>query len=88
LVKTAQAWFTIPVREPMQTTKSGIRAPFPGINQPPAAQEMSSTNPQQNVASTYATSELFGQKNEIGILHRGERYQLRITSLGKLILTK
>lgn len=73
----------------MQTTKSGIRAPFPGINQPPAAQQKTiSITPQQTDASTYATSELFGQKNEIGILHRGERYQLRITSLGKLILTK
>jgi hemin uptake protein HemP len=73
----------------MQTTKSGIRAPFPGINQHPAAhQKTISITPQQTDASTYAASELFGLKNEIGILHRGERYQLRITSLGKLILTK
>lgn len=73
----------------MQTTKSGIRAPFLGINQHSAAQQkIISIHPQQTVASIYAASELFGQKNEIGILHRGERHQLRITSLGKLILTK
>ena len=73
----------------VQTTKSGIRAPFLGINQHSAIQQKTiSINPPQTDESTYASSELFGQKNEIGILHRGERYQLRITSLGKLILTK
>jgi len=31
---------------------------------------------------------LFGTKNEIVIDHQGEEYRLRITSNGKLILTK
>jgi hemin uptake protein HemP len=31
---------------------------------------------------------LFGTQNEIVIVHHGEEYRLRITSNGKLILTK
>lgn len=31
---------------------------------------------------------LFGRKDEVRILHRGEEYRLRITRAGKLILTK
>lgn len=32
--------------------------------------------------------DLFGIANELIIDHRGQHYRLRITSLGKLILTK
>jgi hemin uptake protein HemP len=31
---------------------------------------------------------LFGESREVVIEHQGEQYRLRITSLGKLILTK
>lgn len=34
------------------------------------------------------SAELFGDLREIVILHAGEEYRLRITSNGKLILTK
>jgi hemin uptake protein HemP len=34
------------------------------------------------------TEELFGEKREIVIDHAGERYRLRITRRGKLILQK
>jgi len=71
----------------MHTEKSGIRAPFLGIshgNNSAAPHEPSSSTGTTN----YTSSELFGQQTKISILHHGERYQLRITSLGKLILTK
>lgn len=37
---------------------------------------------------TITTEELLGTLREIIILHAGEEYRLRITSNGKLILTK
>jgi hemin uptake protein HemP len=37
---------------------------------------------------TITSAELFGYLHEIVILHAGEAYRLRITSNGKLILTK
>lgn len=36
----------------------------------------------------FTTATLFGDASEIQIEHRGERYSLRITRNGKLILTK
>lgn len=39
-------------------------------------------------AKTFTTAELFGDLREIVILHAGAEYRLRITSNGKLILTK
>lgn len=36
----------------------------------------------------FGTAELFGPNTEIIIEHNGEDYRLRITSNGKLILTK
>lgn len=39
-------------------------------------------------AKTISSAELFGNLREIVILHAGEEYRLRITSNGKLILTK
>jgi len=35
-----------------------------------------------------AVDELLGGKREIVLLHAGEEYRLRVTSNGKLILTK
>lgn len=37
---------------------------------------------------TITSAELFGNLREIIIVHAGEEYRLRITSNGKLILTK
>ena len=34
------------------------------------------------------SEDLFGDGNEISIIHNGERYSLRVTSNRKLILTK
>jgi hemin uptake protein HemP len=34
------------------------------------------------------SSELLGGRRELRIVHQGEQYTLRITRLGKLILTK
>lgn len=71
-----------------QTPRQHIRAPFLGINTStgPAAQAAQDAKP---LARTYTTAELFGSQSEVvNIAHRGERYSLRITSLGKLILTK
>lgn len=39
-------------------------------------------------AKTITSAELFAARREIVILHAGEEYRLRITSNGKLILTK
>ncbi|MCA0243158.1 MAG: hemin uptake protein HemP [Proteobacteria bacterium] len=36
----------------------------------------------------WQTEHLFGTRSEVEIEHRGAIYRLRITSLGKLILTK
>ncbi|WP_226408575.1 hemin uptake protein HemP [Dechloromonas denitrificans] len=85
----------------MQTTKQMLRAPFLGRQNSgiKAAHASDADNahysPQgpvihvsTGIAKTYTSHELFGSCNELAIAHRGERYSLRITSLGKLILTK
>lgn len=85
----------------MQTPKQMLRAPFLGRQN--NGVEASHTNdadaphrsprgPAINIppvmVKTYTSEELFGVGSELVIAHRGERYSLRITSLGKLILTK
>jgi hemin uptake protein HemP len=35
-----------------------------------------------------SSAELLGEQRELRILHQGEHYVLRLTRLGKLILTK
>jgi hemin uptake protein HemP len=42
----------------------------------------------EGVARRWHSAQLFGERREIDIEHRGVVYRLRITSLGKLILTK
>ena len=39
-------------------------------------------------AKLYSSSDLFGKSSSVAINHRGALYTLRITQLGKLILTK
>lgn len=73
----------------MQQTRSHIRAPHLGINAAPGEAAQTPRNAAPPLVRTYTTAELFGPQAEVlNIAHRGERYSLRITSLGKLILTK
>jgi hemin uptake protein HemP len=44
--------------------------------------------PDLPAARTVTSTELFGSHHELRIVHRGEQYTLRVTRLGKLILTK
>ena len=44
--------------------------------------------PSGGVRRRLSSSELFGETRELVIEHAGEEYRLRITSQGKLILTK
>ena len=45
-------------------------------------------DPQSETNVIVRTSDLFGERREIWIEHNGERYRLRITRRGKLILQK
>lgn len=85
----------------MHTTKQMLRAPFLGRQhndaEPAHARDTdallrSPRGPAVNIppvmVKTYTSKELFGAAQELTIAHRGESYSLRITSLGKLILTK
>ncbi len=85
----------------MQATKQMLRAPFLGrqnngvkashtsdADAPPRSPRDPAINVPPAIVKTYTSKELFGVSNELTIAHRGERYSLRITSLGKLILTK
>ena len=44
--------------------------------------------PARDRERVYDSRTLFGQAREIRITHNGESYSLRVTRLGKLILTK
>ena len=85
----------------MQITKQMLRVPFLGQQNndikasrtnntatPPASPRDPTAAVPPAIIKTYTSKELFGVDNELSIAHRGERYSLRITSLGKLILTK
>lgn len=85
----------------MQTTKQKLRAPHLGRQHngialthgngkdvSRQAAERPAIAPAPAIVKTYSSKELFGTGSELAIAHRGERYSLRITSLGKLILTK
>lgn len=53
----------------------------------PTAARAASLNPGSSLPRLFS-EQLFGPRSEIEIEHRGSVYRLRITSLGKLILTK
>jgi len=72
----------------MQTSKQGIRAPFLGRQYNAVAETPGAIPAPESALPGFTSDELFGTQNEVAILHRGERYSLRITGLGKLILTK
>jgi hemin uptake protein HemP len=44
--------------------------------------------PQDRDEMVYESEDLFKERREVSIVHRGTRYCLRITAAGKLILTK
>lgn len=44
--------------------------------------------PPQVTMPTVSSEQLMGSSRELRILHQGEQYVLRMTRLGKLILTK
>lgn len=52
------------------------------------AQRAPALVPPSAVVRTLTSSELFGAGREVRIVHRGLVYTLRLTRLGKLILTK
>lgn len=45
-------------------------------------------NDERSTPTRLSSRDLFGSQREVVIVHRGDEYRLRITSLGKLILTK
>jgi len=54
----------------------------------PADSEKRSAAPAHNNQRVFDSRLLFGQEREIRITHNGESYSLRMTRLGKLLLTK
>jgi hemin uptake protein HemP len=60
------------------------------IHEPPATRDeadIAAPDPARR-QRVFDSRELFGETREIRIVHNGESYQLRLTRLGKLILTK
>ena len=58
---------------------------YPGVRpQPPYAAELPATP----VVRSFTSEELFAGRTEIGIVHEGALYRLKITRQGKLILNK
>ena len=85
----------------MNTTKQTLRTPFLGkqhggvaaspgnaSDAPKHLAKDPAISAPRAIVKTCTSEELFGVGSELSIAHRGERYSLRITSLGKLILTK
>lgn len=65
----------IPVHSPLRAdTGSATHRPTPAATQPPL--------------HTLTSGHLLGGANEVQIDHHGATYRLRLTTLGKLILTK
>ena len=54
----------------------------------PAEKEKRFAAPVNNSRRVFDSRMLFGQEREIRITHNGESYSLRMTRLGKLLLTK
>ncbi len=44
--------------------------------------------PNESGEAVIDTRQLFGERREVVLVHNGERYRLRATAKGKLILTK
>lgn len=65
----------------MMNAKQNIHGDTETVSIPRQSGQPSST-------ASISSESLFGQKQEVGILHHGELYRLRITRQNKLILTK
>ncbi len=72
-----------------------MRSPVPVLNAPHDAARPAdaATSPVAGAAAVlppqrWSSRELLGQEREVEIEHEGMVYRLRLTSLGKLILTK
>lgn len=65
-------------------------SPSPNTNREPAPTAPSADSAPRTAAVplVYRSDELLGGRNEVWIEHGFERYRLRLTSNGKLILTK
>lgn len=61
-----------------------MEAPRPMPSPHPRPPAPKAEGPQRRITS----AELIGHARELRIVHAGEEYRLRITSKGKLILTK
>ncbi len=70
----------------MNNTKSQVDREHAPSTPPASAQAIGTTfAPQKPV---FDSKQLFGASSEIGILHQGSLYRLKITGQGKLILNK
>jgi len=58
------------------------------IEAAPTTDKKRSPAPANNNQRVFDSRMLFGQEREIRITHNGESYSLRMTRLGKLLLTK
>jgi len=58
------------------------------IGSMPATEDTAPAVPARNRERVFDSRTLFGPSREIRITHNGESYSLRVTRLGKLILTK
>ncbi len=54
----------------------------------PAGDSVASASGVSDVETVLRSEDLFASKKEIVIVHNGERYRLRLTRRGKLILQK
>lgn len=66
---------------------------YPPVSRPPAAVVDSASQPSQPLTTgarspRIPTDRLMGGRREIVLLHGLEEYRLRVTSTGKLLLTK
>jgi hemin uptake protein HemP len=58
------------------------------MNRPPDTESQDSPADPRPDDVVVQASQLFGERREVWIEHNGERYRLRITRRGKLILQK
>ena len=81
---------TLRIRQPGKRTLTGEHtstAPSGNVRGVPAVATVT-VQPPGSGGNNFSSEALFGNHRELHIIHRGECYSLRITSLGRLILTK
>ena len=70
----------------MSELRRSCRAPGQAV--PPPARNVATAGGPQLDIPRWTSGQLFGPASEVHIEHAGSIYRLRITALGKLILTK